>query len=148
MLKQRIWRTCVAIGSSIIGLSYAVLAVHHGFDVPGELVHAALFLAAGIALLYQTFKRQHEGSQMPGPLTSQQVAEYECAMETIGNALAARSQAIHEERSKAEPDLEALAKLRQDQAELVLERSKISIDDVDTVRRVIANYGAQVRAQI
>ncbi|RMN07304.1 MULTISPECIES: hypothetical protein [Pseudomonas syringae group] len=148
MLRHRIWRTSVAIGSCIIGLSYAVLSVHHGFEVPGELFHAALFLAAGIALLYHTFKRQNEGSQMPGPLTSQQIAEYECAMETIGNALAARSQAIHDERSKAEPNQEALSKLRQEQADLVIERSKISIDDVDSVRRVIANYGAQVRAQI
>ena len=148
MSRQRLWRTTVAIGSSLIGLSYAVLSVRHGFDVPGELVHAALFLAAGIALLHHTLKRQQEGSQMPGPLTSQQIAEYECAMETIGNAIAARSQAIHEERSKAEPSAEVLSKLRQEQADIVLERSKISIDDVDTVRRVIANYGAQVRAHI
>ncbi|QCY09605.1 hypothetical protein ELQ88_00495 (plasmid) [Pseudomonas sp. MPC6] len=85
---------------------------------------------------------------MPGPLTSQQVAEYECAMETIGNAIAARSQAIHEERANPEPNKERLDRLRQEQAELVLERSRISIDDVDSVRRVIAHYGAQVRAQI
>jgi hypothetical protein len=148
MNRQRLWRTTVAIGSSLIGLSYAVLSVRNGFGVPGELVHAALFLAAGIALLHHTFKRQQEGSQMPGPLTSQQIAEYECAMETIGNAIAARSQAIHEERSKPEPDAKLLSKLRQEQADLVVERSKISVDDVDTVRRVIANYGAQVRAYI
>nr|WP_237236289.1 hypothetical protein [Pseudomonas syringae] len=148
MTKQRVWRTTVATGSSLIGLSYAVLAVHHGFDVPGELVHAALFLTAGIALLHHTFKRQDEGSQMPGPLTSQQVAEYECAMETIGNAIAERSQAIHEERSKTEPDTVVLSKLRQEQADLVVERSRISIDDVDSVRRAIDIYGAQVRAKI
>jgi hypothetical protein len=148
MNRQRLWRTTVAIGSSLIGLSYAVLSVRHGFGVPGELVHAALFLATGIALLHHTFKRQQEGSQMPGPLTSQQIAEYECAMETIGNAIAARSQAIHEERSKPAPDAKLLSKLRQEQADLVVERSKISLDDGDTVRRVIANYGAQVRAHI
>ena len=43
---------------------------------------------------------------------------------------------------------ERLDQLRQEQADIVIERSRISIDDVDTVRRVIANYGAQVRAQI
>jgi hypothetical protein len=85
---------------------------------------------------------------MPGPLTSQQVAEYECAMETIGNAIAERSQAIHEERSKTEPDTVVLSKLRQEQADLVVERSRISIDDVDSVRRAIDIYGVQVRAKI
>lgn len=148
MLRHRLWRTTVAIGSSLIGVSYAVLSVRHGFDVPGELLHAALFLAAGMALLHHTFKRQHEGSMMPGPLTSQQIAEYECAMETIGNAIAVRSQAIHEERCKAEPDMVVLSKLRQEQADLVVERSRISIDDVDSVRRAIDIYGAQVRAEI
>ncbi len=148
MNRQRIWRTTVGVGSLLIGLSYAVLTVRNGFSVAGELVHAALFFAAGFALIYHSFKPQHEGSQMPGPLTSQQVAEYECAMETIGNAIAARSQAIHEERAKPEPNKELLDRLRQEQAELVLERSRISIDDVDSVHRAIANYGAQVRAQI
>ena len=102
MNSQRIWRTTVGGGSLLIGLSYAVLSVRHGFSVAGELVHAALFFAAGIALICHTVKPQREGSQMPGPLTSQQVAEYECAMETIGNALAVRSQAIHEERAKGQ----------------------------------------------
>lgn len=148
MISHKIWRFLVAVFSLLMALSYALLIVKKGTTLDGNAIQGGVFLSAGVGLIYHLFKGQREEQEMSGPLTSQAIAEYECALETLGNIIAARSQAIHEERTKEHPDDQKIADLRKEQGELVIERNRLMIEDTDGIRRVISNYGAQVRAQI
>lgn len=81
--------------------------------------------------------------------TDEQLADYECALETIGNVIALKARDIEEEKAKAKAknalDADRLADLRQLQAELAGERSRLRIDDHNAVTRTIRRYGQIVR---
>ncbi len=77
--------------------------------------------------------------------TDEQLADYECALETIGNVIALKARDIEEEKAKNAPDADRLADLRQLQAELAGERSRLRIDDHNAVTRTIRQYGQIVR---
>ncbi len=78
--------------------------------------------------------------------TDEQLADYECALETIGNVIALKARDIEEEKAKPTPDDDRLAELLRQQAELAGERSRLRIGDHDAVARAIEQYGALVRA--
>lgn len=78
--------------------------------------------------------------------TDEQLADYECALETIGNVIALKARDIEEETAKPAPDADRLAELRRQQAELAGERSRLRINDHDAVARAVEQYGRLVRA--
>ncbi|CAH2898040.1 MAG: hypothetical protein PPHEMADM_3163 [uncultured Paraburkholderia sp.] len=78
--------------------------------------------------------------------TDEQLADYECALETIGNVIALKARDLEEEKAKPAPDADRLAELRRQQADLAGERSRLRIRDHDTVARAIEQYGRLVRA--
>ncbi len=78
--------------------------------------------------------------------TDEQLADYECALETIGNVIALTARDIAEEKAKPKPDADRLTDLRRRQADLVAERSGLRIGDHDAVARAIEQYGKLVRA--
>ncbi|CAJ6511298.1 Uncharacterised protein [Burkholderia pseudomallei] len=78
--------------------------------------------------------------------TDEQLADYECALETIGNAIALKARGIEEEKAKPVPNADRLADLRQQQAELAGERRSLRIGDHDAVAHTIRRYGQIVRA--
>jgi hypothetical protein len=148
MTNSKIWPSIVAGFSLLLGLSYFLLIFNKGGAIDGQAVQGVIFLLASFALLYRIFKRKMEKPVMSEPLTSQAIAEYECALETLGNVVAHLSEAIHDERAKPHPDKQKIEDMRQQQTNLVIERSRLMIEDSDEIRRVISNYGAQVRAQV
>ncbi|CAG9260928.1 conserved hypothetical protein [Burkholderia diffusa] len=77
--------------------------------------------------------------------TDEQLANYECALETIGNVIALKARAIAAETAKSKPDEAVIAALRAEQIELVDERSRLRIGDSEAVARAIEVYGKQVR---
>ena len=80
--------------------------------------------------------------------TDNQLADYECALETIGNAIALKAKDIAEEKAKTHPDNARLETLRSEQAELANERSRLRLEDSEAIARVIAQHGQAVRSRI
>jgi hypothetical protein len=80
--------------------------------------------------------------------TDEQLADYECAVETIGNVIALKARDIAAEKAKSEPDNARIDALRGEQSELVLERSRLRIEDRDATARAIEQYGNLVRASV
>ncbi|WP_248167246.1 hypothetical protein [Ralstonia pseudosolanacearum] len=78
--------------------------------------------------------------------TDDQLADYECALETIGNVIALRARDVEEEKAKPVPSKDRIAELRLQQAELIRERSKLRIGDRDAIACAIDKYGKLVRA--
>ncbi|ASW04357.1 MULTISPECIES: hypothetical protein [Burkholderiaceae] len=78
--------------------------------------------------------------------TDEQLADYECALETIGNVIALKARDIEEEKAKSAPDADRITELRRQQAELADERSRLRIGNHDAVARAIEQYGKLVRA--
>ncbi|KNH08004.1 hypothetical protein BRCH_00370 [Candidatus Burkholderia brachyanthoides] len=78
----------------------------------------------------------------------EQLADYECALETIGNVIALKARDIEAEKAKPVPDTEWIAKLRREQTDLAGERSRLRIGDHNAVARAIEQYGKLVRASI
>ncbi|MCA8005158.1 hypothetical protein [Burkholderia cenocepacia] len=77
--------------------------------------------------------------------TNEQLANYECALETIGNVIALKARDLAEESAKLAPDAGQLTKLRQQQAEFAGERSRLRIGDHNAITRAIEQYGKIVR---
>ena len=80
--------------------------------------------------------------------TDDQLADYECAVETIGNVIALKARDIADEKAKIHPDNARIEMLRREQAELGAERSRLRIEDREAIARVIAQYGKTVRMGI
>lgn len=80
--------------------------------------------------------------------TDDQLADYECAVETIGNVIALKARDIADEKAEINPDNARIEMLRREQAELSAERSRLRIEDREAIARVIAQYGKTVRMGI
>lgn len=101
------------------------------------------YTCCGTPLVYKGVLRLHTDS-----LTDEQLSNYECALETIGNVIALKARDIAEEQAKPSPDTNRITELRQQQAELAGERNRLRIRDDDAVIRVIEHYGNLVRASL
>lgn len=77
--------------------------------------------------------------------TDEQLADYECALETIGNVIALKAREIEQERAKPLPDAAHVTELRRQQASLADERGRLRIGQHDAVARAIEQYGKLVR---
>ncbi|MCD4518512.1 hypothetical protein LRP76_07950 [Burkholderia pseudomallei] len=78
--------------------------------------------------------------------TDNQLANYETALETIGNVIAIASRDITEEREKSRPDVRRIDELLELQKRLSGERRSLRIDDDAAVQKAIAAYGQIVRS--
>lgn len=78
--------------------------------------------------------------------TDDQLADYETALETIGNAIAVASRDISKEREKSRPDVRRIDELLELQKRLSDERRSLRIDDDAAVQEAIETYGQIVRA--
>ncbi|MEK0386333.1 hypothetical protein [Burkholderia pseudomallei] len=78
--------------------------------------------------------------------TDDQLANYETALETIGNVIAIASRDITEEREKSRPDVRRIDELLELQKRLSGERRSLRIDDDAAVQKAIAAYGQIVRS--
>lgn len=77
--------------------------------------------------------------------TDDQLANYETALETIGNVIAIASRDISEEREKSRPDLRRIDELLELQKRLSGERRSLRIDDA-AIQKAIETYGQIVRS--
>ena len=77
--------------------------------------------------------------------TDDQLADYETALETIGNVIAIASRDITKEREKSRPDVRRIDELLELQKRLSGERRSLRIDDDAAVQKAIAAYGQIVR---
>ncbi|MGR8024367.1 hypothetical protein [Burkholderia cenocepacia] len=78
--------------------------------------------------------------------TDDQLADYETALETIGNVIAIASRDIAEEREKSQPDARLIDELFELQKQLNCERRNLRIEDKTAVRKAIEIYGRIVRS--
>ncbi|MBU9312973.1 hypothetical protein [Burkholderia multivorans] len=78
--------------------------------------------------------------------TDDQLADYETALETIGNAIAVSSRDISKEREKSRPDVRRIDELLELQKRLSDERRSLRIDDDAAVQEAIETYGQIVRS--
>ncbi|WP_045761491.1 hypothetical protein [Xanthomonas albilineans] len=78
--------------------------------------------------------------------TDDQLADYETALETIGNAIAVASRDISKEREKSRPDVRRIDELPELQKRLSDERLSLRIDDDAAVQEAIETYGQIVRS--
>lgn len=147
-MNNRIMRFLVGALSLIVGLAMAVNYHFNELRPLDEGFQSALFMMLGLTLIYKASKPGKKDNAMQEQWTNQQLAAFEAAMETIGNMIALRARDIHAERSKGEPDQALIDQLRAEQAELVLERSRLRIDDTVAVAHAIERYGAIVKASV
>lgn len=145
-MNSRIIRILVGALSVVVGLAMAINYRFNDLRPTAEWLQSALFLILGLALIYKALTPKKKDHAMPAQWTDQQLAAFEAAMETIGNMIAIKARDIHAERSKGEPDQALIDKLRADQAELVVERSRLRIDDHVAVAHAIERYGPIVKA--
>ncbi|VBC99315.1 Uncharacterised protein [Burkholderia pseudomallei] len=73
--------------------------------------------------------------------TDDQLADYETALETIGNVVAIASRDIAEEREKSRPDVRRIDELLELQRRLNDERRSLRIDDEAAIQKAIESYG-------
>lgn len=78
--------------------------------------------------------------------TDDQLADYETALETIGNVIAIASRDIAKEREKCRPDAHRIDELLELQRRLGDERRSLRIDDEVAVQKAIEAYGQIVRS--
>ena len=78
--------------------------------------------------------------------TDDQLANYETALETIGNVIAIASRDVAEERGKIQPDTDRINELLAVQARLNQERNCLRIHDDAAVRKATEIYSKIVRA--
>jgi hypothetical protein len=81
-----------------------------------------------------------------GRWTDDQLANYETALETIGNVIAIASRDIAEEREKIQPDVDRITKLLALQERLNQERNCLRINDDTVVRKATEIHSKIVRA--
>jgi len=80
-----------------------------------------------------------------GRWTDDQLANYETALETIGNVIAIASHDIAEEREKVRPDVDRINELLALRARLNQERNCLRIHDDASVRKATEIYSKVVR---
>lgn len=78
--------------------------------------------------------------------TDDQLADYETALETIGNVIAIAARDISEEREKSRPDVRRIDELLELQKRLGGERQSLRIDDDTAAQKAIETYGQIVRS--
>ncbi|MCO8591900.1 hypothetical protein [Burkholderia multivorans] len=78
--------------------------------------------------------------------TDDQLADYETALETIGNLIALASRDISKERKKSRPDVRRIDELLELQKRLSDDRRSLRIDDDAAVQEAIETYGQVVRS--
>ncbi|WP_240647142.1 MULTISPECIES: hypothetical protein [Burkholderia cepacia complex] len=84
------------------------------------------YTRCGTPLVYKGVLRLHTDS-----LTDEQLSNYECALETIGNVIALKARDIAEEQAKPSPDTNRITELRRQQAELAGERKRCGSPPLD-----------------
>lgn len=77
--------------------------------------------------------------------TTERLARFETAQETIGFLMALRSTWIADERAKRSPDLAKIAHWSAERDRYWDEQDALSYDDQAAIERVIINYGPLVR---
>ncbi|HEJ6554296.1 MULTISPECIES: hypothetical protein [Pseudomonas] len=147
-MNNRIVRFLVGALSLLVGLAMAVNYHFNELRPLNEGFQSALFMMLGLALIYKASKPAKKDNAMPAQWTDQQLAAFEAAMETIGNMIALKARDIHAERSKGDPNQALIDQLRAEQAELVVERSQLRIDDSVAVAHAIERYGPIVKASV
>ncbi|MFA8405902.1 hypothetical protein [Burkholderia pseudomallei] len=93
--------------------------------------------------------RPYESTRTRGGVmtwTDDQLADYETALETIGNVIAIASRDISEEREKSRPDVLRIGELLELQKRLSGERRSLRIDDDAAVQKAIETYSQIVRS--
>jgi hypothetical protein len=93
--------------------------------------------------------RLYESTRTRGDVmtwTDDQLADYETALETIGNAIAVASRDISKEREKSRPDVRRIDELLELQKRLSDERRSLRIDDDAAVQEAIETSGQIVRS--
>lgn len=78
--------------------------------------------------------------------TDDQLANYETALETIGNVIAITSRDIANDQEKMQPDADRISELLALQRRLNHERHDLRIDDDAAVQKAIEIYSKIVRA--
>jgi hypothetical protein len=78
--------------------------------------------------------------------TTESLARYETAQETLGMLVAMRTRWIYEEEQKAVPDVGKIAQWKKEQAYFVDEDDALLFTDSSEIERVITVYGPQVKA--
>ncbi|ARK99989.1 hypothetical protein [Burkholderia pseudomallei] len=78
--------------------------------------------------------------------TDDQLANYETALETVGNVIAIASRDIAAKRQKSQPDADRINELLILQRRLNQERHSLRIDDDAAVRKAVGLYSKIVRA--
>lgn len=77
--------------------------------------------------------------------TSQHLARYELARDTLGNLAANCSARIAEEEKRAVPDQEQIGQIMEQRRQLLALGRSLDHDDVAKLEEVIATYGPQLR---
>jgi len=134
--------------SALVGLAMAINSRLNELSTTADWLQSAIFLILGLALITKAFTPKKKDNSMPAQWTDHQLAAFEAAMETIGNMIALKARDIHNERSKDEPNQALIDQLRAEQAELVVERSRLRIDDNLAVAHAIERYGPIVKASV
>jgi len=145
-MNNRIMRLFVGALSALVGLAMAINSRLNELSTTADWLQSAIFLILGLALITKAFTPKKKDNSMPAQWTDHQLAAFEAAMETIGNMIALKARDIHNERSKDEPNQALIDQLRAEQAELVVERSRLRIDDNVAVAHAIERYGPIVKA--
>ena len=79
--------------------------------------------------------------------TTERLARLETAQELLGFLIASLSSEIHTERQRATADPSRVKSLQTKKNELVDLEDNLSLDDAETVERVIETFGPEVRSQ-
>ncbi|CAJ7143549.1 Uncharacterised protein [Burkholderia pseudomallei] len=78
--------------------------------------------------------------------TDDQLANYETALETIGNVIAITARDVADERKELQPDADLINELLTLQRKLNQERYSLRINDDAAVRKAIEIYGKIIGA--
>lgn len=78
--------------------------------------------------------------------TTERLALYETAQETLGMLIAARSRLIGVERAKKAPDEQRIKSLQAEQNQFAALEDTLVLGDEATIKKVLAEYGPVVRA--
>ena len=80
--------------------------------------------------------------------TTERLARFETAQETIGFLMALRTTWISDERAQPAPDLAKIARWSAERDRYWDEQDALSYDDQAAIERVIKDYGPLVRAAV
>lgn len=138
-----------------IGIFYGLILVQTLNSVghlPLKPLAMSLVFMGFSAILFGRCKKVKKGVTTMAPETNawtqEQLAQFECAVETIGNVIAIRAREIHEEKLKPIPDEARINALREDQAHLAMERHNLRLEDGEAIAQAIEHYGQIVRHSV